>query len=52
MQHELAVTEEGVNDRLCTSSENLVCTVKPGGFTAAVFKYIYLISVHYVGFPE
>lgn len=46
MQRELAVTKEGVNDRVCTSSKNLVRTVKPDGFTAAGVKYIYLISVH------
>lgn len=52
MQCELAVTKEGVNDRVCTSSGNLVGTVKPDGFTAAVVKYVYLISVHCVSFPE
>lgn len=36
MHCELAVTKEGVNDRVCTSSGNLVGTVKPDGFTAAV----------------
>lgn len=29
-----------------------MCTVKPEGFTAVVVKDIYLISIHYVSFPE
>lgn len=52
MQCELAVTKESVNDRVCTSSENLVHAVKLDSFTAAMVKYVYLISVHYVSFPE
>lgn len=33
-------------------SKNLVRTVKPDDCTAVVVKYIYLILVHYISFPE